>query len=95
MAWIVEVSNFAERQLRKLDRPAQKRLLDWLDDRIEGCKNPRHFGEPLRGNLAGLWRYRVGDYRIICESQDEQLVVLALAVGHRSEVSTRGNKKQQ
>ena len=50
---------------------------------------PRHFGEPLRGNLAGLWRYRVGDYRIICEIQEEQLVVLALAVGHRRDVYTR------
>lgn len=86
MAWTVEVSDFAERQLRKLDRPVQKRLLDWLDDRIEGCKNPRHFGEPLRGDLAGLWRYRVGNYRIICEIRDEKLVVLALAIGHRREV---------
>lgn len=89
MAWTVEVSDFAERQLGKLDRPVQKRLLDWLDDRIDGCKNPRHFGEPLKGNLAGLWRYRVGDYRIICEIQDEKLVVLALAVGHRREVYTQ------
>ncbi|MDO9080520.1 MAG: type II toxin-antitoxin system RelE/ParE family toxin, partial [Desulfuromonadales bacterium] len=88
MAWTVEVSDFAERQLGKLDPPVQKRLLDWLDDRIDGCKNPRHFGEPLKGNLAGLWRYRVGDYRIICEIQDGKLVVLALAVGHRREVYT-------
>ena len=89
MAWTVEVSDFAERQLRKLDRPAQGRLLDWLNDRIEGCKDPRHFGEPLKGNLAGLWRYRVGDYRIICEIQGEKLVVLALAVGHRREIYAR------
>ena len=91
MAWTVEVSDFAERQLRKLDRPVQKRLLDWLDDRIEGCKNPRHFGEPLKADLSGLWRYRVGDYRIICEIQDDRLVVLALAVGHRREVYDRRN----
>lgn len=89
MAWTVEVSDFAERQLYKLDRPVQKCLLDWLDDRIDRGKNPRHFGEPLKGNLAGLWRYRVGDYRIICEIQDEKLVVLALAVGHSREVYTR------
>lgn len=89
MAWTVEVSDFAERQLRKLDRTVQKRLLDWLDDRLEGCKNPRHFGEPLKGNLAGLWRYRVGDYRIICEIQEARLVVLALAVGHRRELYLR------
>ena len=89
MAWTVEVSNYAEKQLRKLDKPIQKRLLDWLEDRIEGCKNPRHFGEPLRGEMAGLWRYRIGDYRVICEVQDQQLVVLALAVGHRREIYLR------
>jgi mRNA interferase RelE/StbE len=89
LAWTVEIDSFAEKQLRKLDRPVQKRLLDWLFDRIEGCKDPRHFGEPLRGDLAGLWRYRVGDFRIICEIQDEKLVVLALAVGHRREIYQR------
>jgi len=87
LAWTVEISSFAEKQLRKLDRPVQQRLLDWLDDRIEGCKNPRHFGEPLRGDLAGLWRYRIGNYRIICEIQEQRLVVLALAIGHRREIS--------
>ena len=86
MAWRVEVSDYAEKQLRKLDKPIQKRLLDWLEDRIEGCKNPRHFGEPLRGEMAGLWRYRIGDYRVVCEIQDQQLVVLALTVGHRREI---------
>lgn len=89
MAWTVEIDSFAEKQLRKLDRQVQKRLLDWLWDRIEGCKNPRHFGEPLRGDLTGLWRYRVGDYRIVCEIQDEKLVVLALALGHRREIYSR------
>ena len=89
MAWTVEVSNYAEKQLRKLDKPMQKRLLDWLEDRLEGCKNPRHFGEPLRGEMAGLWRYRIGDYRVICEIQDQRLVVLALAIGHRREIYLR------
>ncbi len=89
MAWTVEVAHFAERQLRKLDRPVRDRILDYLHERIEGCKNPRHFGEPLKGGKAGLWRYRVGDYRIICELRDDVLVVLALAVGHRREVYRR------
>lgn len=89
MAWTIEIGTFAEKQLRKLDRPVQKRLINWLDDRINGCKNPRHFGEQLRGDLAGLWRYRVGDYRIICEIQEEKLVVLALAIGHRREIYIR------
>jgi mRNA interferase RelE/StbE len=89
LAWTIEIDSFAQKQLRKLDRPVQKRLLDWLDERIEGCKNPRHFGEPLRGDLNGLWRYRVGDYRIICEMQEQKLIVLALAIGHRREIYTR------
>lgn len=89
MVWTVEISSFAEKQLRKLDRSVQKRLLDWLDDRIEGCKNPRHFGESLKGELGGLWRYRVGDHRIICEIQDDRFIVLALAIGHRREIYSR------
>jgi mRNA interferase RelE/StbE len=86
LAWTVEVNVFAERQLSKLDRAVQQRLLNWLADRLEGCKDPRHFGEPLKGGLAGLWRYRVGDYRIICELQDDRLVVVAIAIGHRRQV---------
>ena len=89
MDWTVEISDVAEKQLRKLDRQIQKRLLDWLDDRIEGCKNPKHFGEPLRGGMSGLWRYRVGDFRIICEIQEHQLIVLVLTVGHRREIYLR------
>lgn len=84
--WAIEISDVAERQLRKLDRPVQLRILDWLEDRIQGCKNPRHFGEPLKGDLAGLWRYRLGDYRILCQIQDEKVVVLVLTVGHRRNV---------
>jgi mRNA interferase RelE/StbE len=83
LAWKVEISAFARKQLGKLDKPVARRILGWLDDRIEGCKDPRPFGEPLKGDLAGLWRYRVGDFRIICEIQDDRLVVLALSVGHR------------
>ena len=89
MGWTVEISNIAERQLRKIDRSIQKRILDWLEDRLENCKNPRHFGEPLKGNHAGLWRYRIGDYRVLCEIQDEKIVVLVLAIGHRREVYKR------
>ena len=89
MAWSVEITDHAERQLRKLDPQVRRRVLDWLDDRIEGCKNPRHFGEALKGGRAALWRYRVGDYRVICDIRDQRLVVLALAVGHRREIYRR------
>lgn len=89
MAWKVSISNIAERQLRKLDPPVQKRILDWLNDRIEGCKNPRHFGEPLKGDHAGLWRYRVGDYRILCDIKDHKIIVLVLNIGHRRQIFKR------
>ena len=95
MAWTVEVSAFAQKQLGKLDKPVARRILGWLDDRIEGCKDPRHFGEPLKGDLGdlgdlgGLWRYRIGDFRVICEIQDGRMVVLALSVGHRREIYRR------
>lgn len=86
MAWTVEISELAQKQLKALDRQVQLRLLNYLSDRIQGCKNPRHFGEPLRSNLAGLWRYRVGDYRLICKIEDERVTVLVLNIGHRSGV---------
>ena len=89
MGWTVSISDVAERQLKKLDGPVQKRILDWLDDRIEGCKNPRHFGEPLKGDHAGFWRYRVGAYRILCDIRDQEVIVLVIAVGHRSRIYQR------
>jgi len=84
LGWTISISDVAERQLKRLDRPVQKRILDWLDDRIEGCKNPRHFGEPLKGEYAGFWRYRVGAYRSLCDIRDLEVVVLVIAVGHRN-----------
>ena len=89
MGWTVKIGDIAEKQLRKLDRPVQKRILDWLSDRIEGCKNPRHFGEPLKGDHAGLWRYRVGNYRVLCNIQDREIIVLVLTIGHRREIYRR------
>lgn len=86
LAWTVKISNVAEKQIKKLDRSIQKKILDYLYDRIEGCKNPRHFGEPLKANKTGLWRYRVADYRVICTIEDTQLVVLTLNIGHRREI---------
>lgn len=90
MPWSVEIGDVAERQLRRLDRQVQKRLLDWLDDRIEGCKNPRHFGEPLKGTHAGFWRYRIGPYRVLCDIRDQALIVLVVPVGHRRGVYAKG-----
>lgn len=86
MTWTVKISDFTEKQVKKLDPPIQKRILDYLYERLEGCKNPRHFGEALKGDKTGLWRYRVGDYRIICDIQEEVLTILALAIGHRHKI---------
>lgn len=86
MAWTVEFSAFAQKQFSKLDKPTAARIFDWLESRLEGAVNPRHFGEPLRGELGGLWRYRIGDFRVICEIQDQRLIVYALSIGHRREI---------
>ena len=84
MAWTIDFSDDAKKEFAKLDKPVQNRINKYLTERIEGCKNPRHFGEGLTANLAGLWRYRVGDYRIICQIEDTIVTVLVLSIGHRS-----------
>lgn len=85
-SWAVEFDDRARRELRKLDAKAQKDILRYLRLHIAGLPDPRHFGKPLRMNLAGLWRYRVGDYRLICRIEENRLVVLIIKVGHRKEV---------
>lgn len=89
LIWKVQVSDQALKELKKLDRVAQEMLLSYIEQRIEGCSNPRAFGEPLKENLSGAWRYRVGQYRIICEIKDEIITVYVLAVGHRRSVYDR------
>jgi mRNA interferase RelE/StbE len=84
--WTVEFDDRARRELRKLDSSIQSAILRYLRERIATAEDPRRFGKPLRRNLAGLWRYRVEDYRLICRIEDARIVVLVLQVGHRSEV---------
>ena len=86
MDWKIEYSPDAIRQLNKLDQPIRRKLFRYLEEHIQGCKNPRHFGAALVANLSGFWRYRVGDYRIICEIQEEKVIVLVLIIGHRREI---------
>jgi mRNA interferase RelE/StbE len=85
-AWTVEFDDRARRELRKLDVTTQQAILRYLRERIAAAGDPRRFGRPLRRNLAGLWRYRVSDYRLICRLEENRLVVLVLQVGHRREV---------
>jgi mRNA interferase RelE/StbE len=84
--WAVEISRTAEKQIKKLDRAAQVSVVRFLREQVEPASNPRSLGKPLHGDKQGLWRYRVGDYRLICEIQDKRVVVHVLRVGHRKEV---------
>ncbi len=84
MAWQVELTNRAQRELERLDRTTQRRIGTFIRERLMAEESPRRFGKALQGTLAGLWRYRVGDYRLICRIIDERCVVLALSIDHRS-----------
>ena len=86
MAWTIEYDEEAVRDLKKLDRRAQREILDYMGQRIGRAEDPRSFGKPLRHSKFGLWRYRMRDYRIICQLQQAKLIVLVVAVGHRSNV---------
>ena len=88
MAWTVEVSEKAFRSLRKMDKQAARRIRDELSE-IAKLEDPRSRGKALTGNLAGVWRYRVGDYRILCDIEDGRLVILVVDVAHRREVYKR------
>jgi mRNA interferase RelE/StbE len=84
--WQVEISDTAARQLTKLGKLEAARITAFLRERIAGSENPRAVGKALTGPLGGLWRYRVGDYRVICSLEDAVLRVLVLRVGHRGGV---------
>jgi len=86
LAWSVEFNETAKRQVAKLDKQWQAAILDYLEDRIAPLEDPRRCGKPLVGDRKGLWRYRVGDYRILCELRDVELIVLVVTIGHRRQV---------
>ncbi len=76
----------AFKALKKLDRPTRTLILNWIEKNLIGCENPRQHGKALTANRSGQWRYRVGDYRIIAEIEDEKIIILILTVGHRREI---------
>ncbi|MCU7929096.1 MAG: type II toxin-antitoxin system RelE/ParE family toxin [Candidatus Thiodiazotropha sp. (ex Dulcina madagascariensis)] len=86
MTWNVEWDDRARRELRQLDRQVQRTILRYFSERIATDDDPCRFGKPLRHELQGLWRYRIGDYRAICQIENDKLVVLVLAVNHRRQV---------
>jgi mRNA interferase RelE/StbE len=83
MAWKVEFTDRARRQLRKLHPEVQDRLLRFLRERVATSSDPRALASALTGELSGYWRFRVGDYRLICRIQKEVFTVLVISAGHR------------
>ena len=86
MAWTIEYTDVARAQLRKLDKSAATRILNYMDRRIAPLEDVRSQGKALRGPLGEFWRYRVGEYRIICDLHDRELRVLVIRIGNRKDV---------
>ncbi|WP_338927587.1 type II toxin-antitoxin system RelE/ParE family toxin (plasmid) [Mycetohabitans endofungorum] len=86
MAWTIDYTETAKGQLRKLDKPVARRIVDFMDTRVASLEDPRSIGKVLTGPLGSFWRYRVGDYRVICKIQDSALCVLVVQIGNRREV---------
>jgi mRNA interferase RelE/StbE len=89
MAWKVEISPAALKQLSKLDKPVSRRILKFLHERVAKLDDPQTIGGRLQGTLSEFWKYRVGDYRLICSLENDRLVVLVLRIGHRGEIYKR------
>jgi len=87
MVWKIELSERADHEVTKLDRQHSKRILKFLRERIAILEDPRSLGKALQGSRFGdLWRYRVGNFRIICKIEDDRLVIVVIRIGHRREV---------
>ena len=86
MTYSVETTERFDKVFRKLDRYTQKLVRAWIMKHLTNCEDPRAYGKALSADIRGLWRYRIGDYRLLCSIQDDRLVILMLTVGHRREV---------
>ncbi len=84
--WELRFSKRADKQLSKMDATTRKIIITWLLKNIDGCADPRAHGKGLTSNRSRQWRYRIGDYRVLCDIHDDELVVLAIEIGHRREV---------
>lgn len=82
----VEFSKDAAKDLKKLDGYTRELIFSWISKNLNNCENPRIFGKSLVGNYKGKWRYRIGDYRLICMIRDAELIILALEIGHRRNI---------
>ena len=88
MSWRIETTARFDREFKKLDRYTQRMVKAWIEKHLVSCDDPRVHGKGLTANRSGQWRYRIGDYRMICLIEDEKLIILALSIGHRSNIYT-------
>ncbi len=86
MAWTIEYAESVQKTVRKLETQERQRIRTFLEEKLANLADPRSIGKSLSGSLAGLWRYRVGDYRIIARIEDDRMVVLVVRIGHRKAV---------
>lgn len=86
MKYKVEFTERALKDLKKMDRHTASLILGWIRKNLEGCDDPRFHGKALVADKKGQWRYRVGDYRILAEIEDDKIIILILNIGHRREV---------
>ncbi len=87
MAWTIKLVPVAEKKLKKLGTAESKRILAFLRDRVQPSENPRTLAKSLVGDTySEIWRFRVGDYRILCEIHDEEILILVVDIGHRSKI---------
>ena len=86
MKYKVILSEKARKALKKLDKQTSSLIIGWIEKNLEGCENPRIHGKGLVSNRSGQWRYRIGDYRLICEIQDKKIIIYVLEVGHRKRI---------
>ena len=84
--WKVEWDSKALKEAKKLDRNARKKIVDYLENQVLKSQNPYQYGKALTGDKAGIWRYRVGNYRILCLIEDRNFIILVIAVGHRKNI---------
>ena len=86
MSWHVLFTEKAKKMLKKMDKQTAAFLLGWIRKNLEGCEDPRQHGKGLTANRSGQWRYRVGDYRLIAEIQETEIVILIVNIGHRKDI---------
>jgi mRNA interferase RelE/StbE len=86
MKYRIETTPRFEKEFKKLDKYTKRMIQAWIQKNLVDCINPRQHGKGLIANRSGQWRYRIGDYRLICQIEDDRLVIFALSIGHRREI---------